>query len=296
MIVRPTDPSDIDRLVAFYAALPLEDCRMRFFSAFRPGRDFLQRWVDLTGDGGYGLVALVDDEVAGEAGYSLLPDGAGELAITIDRKWRGWLGVYLLDALVEAAADRGVPQLQAEVLLENHAMLALIRARGFVAVAHPDWTTVRLAIGTSGRVPDWPGVHERPRVLVEVRGAHWRAEAEARAAGLDVLACPGPTNRRHPDCPLLHGEQCPLAHGADAIVLAFPPEEPSAEAIASGHRQRHPDVALFIEPQFDGRAPVTPEGAVALPACTPSDEVAALIRHLALAPDAPGEPDTSGLS
>jgi hypothetical protein len=37
---------------------------------------------------------------------------------------------------------------------------------------------------------NWPGTHERPRLLVEVPGGRWHAEEAARAAGFQVLACP----------------------------------------------------------------------------------------------------------
>ena len=43
-----------------------------------------------------------DRTLVGEAGYTLLSDGDGELAITVDPEWRGWLGSWLLDALVDA--------------------------------------------------------------------------------------------------------------------------------------------------------------------------------------------------
>jgi GNAT superfamily N-acetyltransferase len=66
-------------------------------------------------EGGYRLVAAVsgpEDALVAEAGYAILPDGDGEFAFTVAPGWRGWrLGRYLLDAIVAAAAGRGVPNL-----------------------------------------------------------------------------------------------------------------------------------------------------------------------------------------
>ena len=71
---------------------------------------------------GYGVVAVVDhplEQIVGEADYFLLDNG--ELVITVAADWRGWLGPYLLDVLIEAAAARGVPNLEAEFLVERRA-------------------------------------------------------------------------------------------------------------------------------------------------------------------------------
>lgn len=59
---------DIDGLAALCAGLDPDDCRRRFFSAFRPSRPFLERIVTVAERGGFGLVATVsrdggDDEV-----------------------------------------------------------------------------------------------------------------------------------------------------------------------------------------------------------------------------------------
>lgn len=56
-------------------------------------------------------MAVISDDgerIVGEAEYILLPGGDGELAITVAPDWRGWLGPYLLDTLLEVAASRGV--------------------------------------------------------------------------------------------------------------------------------------------------------------------------------------------
>jgi hypothetical protein len=72
-------------------------------------------------------------------------DGNGEFTLTIASGWRGWLGPYLLDALVAAAAARGLPNLQADILTDNARMLALVSHRGYVT---PDreFSQVRIAV------------------------------------------------------------------------------------------------------------------------------------------------------
>ncbi|MGY6502599.1 MAG: N-acetyltransferase family protein [Acidimicrobiales bacterium] len=249
LTVRASRAEDLAAIDALYDRLSTDDLHRRFFSAARPPAAFLARWLERTHDDGFGLVGVVADDsgeqVVAEAGYVGLPDGSGELAVTVDPAWRGWLGHYVLDALVEAAAERGVATLQADVLLENRQMLALLDARGFATVDHPDWNTVRVVVGTTGRVPEWPGPHERPRVLVEVPGGRWHAQAELAEAGYQVLACPGPRRGPGGRCPHLDGEPCPLADGADAIVVSLALDE-AGRAIVAEHRRQHPGTPVCL--------------------------------------------------
>ncbi|HEX2562285.1 MAG TPA: GNAT family N-acetyltransferase [Acidimicrobiales bacterium] len=227
LTVRPVATTDVDGLVALYDGLSDDDRYRRFFSGFRPPRSFFERLVNVGERGGFGLVATMGAggdvaggaRIVGEASYELLPNGDGELAITVAADQRGWLGPYLLDALVEVAAARGVRNLEADVLVTNGRMLALLRSRGYATMGSNDWTTLRLVVGTAGRTPVWPAGHgatghsDRPRVLVEVPGGRWHAGAEADEAGLRVIACSGPRGAR-PRCPVLAGRPCPLAANA----------------------------------------------------------------------------------
>jgi acyl carrier protein/RimJ/RimL family protein N-acetyltransferase len=248
--VRPVTRSDIDGLARLYEELDPDSRYRRFFSAWRPSRSFLERLTTIVERGGAGVVAIAygDDgaeELVGEASYALLPNGDGELGITVADAWRGWLGHYLFDALLDAARAAGVPNLEAEVLVVNGPMLALARTRGCVTMAHPDWGVVRVLVGTSAAPPSWPGRHERTRLLVEGAGGRWHGEEEARMAGLDVLTCPGPLER--PRCPMLAGQPCPLAAAADAIVLSRPSEDPAWRTVVDGHGRFHPGVPVCVE-------------------------------------------------
>lgn len=260
--VRQVAAGDEDALSDLYAGLGPEDRQRRFFSSYQPGREFFERMTSVGERGGFGLVAVVDPggpapRIVGEAAYNLLPNGDGELGITVATGWRGWLGPYLVAVLCEAAAARGVPNLEAEVLVTNRPMLAVLRARGGANLGHSDWTTVRVLVGTSGPAPSWPGAHDRPRVLVEAPGGRWAAEEAAREAGIDVVVCGGPEGRRIP-CPALQGRACPLAEAADAIVVWSAPHDENGggdaegagetpwERLAEAHGQLHAGVPVCV--------------------------------------------------
>jgi len=290
--IRPITPADVDGLAALYEDLDDEDRHRRFFTSYRPGREFLERVAGSADSGGFGLVAVVaaegGDRIVAEADYTLLPDGDGELAVTVAGGWRGWLGPYLLDALLEAASARGVPNLQADILVTNQPMLALVRSRGYATMEHPDWTVVRVLIGTGTRTPTWPGPHDRPRVLVEVPGGHWHAEEAARAAGLQVLMCSGP-GASQTRCPALAGEPCPLAAGADVIVVSRPPGDERWQELVRAHPHLHAGVPICLEVPV-GSAGTEPEGACRVPSGD-DEAVVAFVGRLAGAGQ--GEPDAA---
>jgi len=243
---------DEEALGRLFAGLCDDDLYHRFFQAHMPGTRTLQAMVSTAERGGVGLVAegvdsdgLVD--VVGEATVERLPGGDGELAITVARRWRGWLGPYLLDALVEAAAARGIPDLEADILLENRPMLALVRARGFVTLDHYEYPSiVRVAIGAERSFPTWPGPHDRPRVLVEAVGGRWHAEVAARAAGFQVVVCPGPRAGTS-YCAPMRGLPCPLAAAADVIVADIPADKGGGKLLEA-HRALHRGVPICLEP------------------------------------------------
>jgi hypothetical protein len=286
--IREAVAADVDGLVELYEGLDDDDRYTRFFSMYHPDRAFFERMATADERGGCQLVAVASSareedgraRVIGEAGYALLPNGDGELAITIGKAWRGWLGPYLLDALVAEAARRNVANLEAEILLANRPMLALVRSRGYVTKDHTDWSTVHVVIGTTARSPRWPVSDDRPRVLVEAPGGRWRAAATARAADLDVLVCPGPVENRR--CPVLDGRECPLARDADVIVVAPPPEDERWQAVLDAHAELHAGVPVCVELTSDAEAADAslPEGVVRSPRGG-TRAVVALVQRLA---------------
>jgi hypothetical protein len=251
MTVRAMTVDDADRIRSLYEDLTLADRHRRFFGAFSPRIEWCREWASVGERGGFGVIALVggadDDEpvVAAEAGYTIREDGDGDLAITVAAPWRGWLGAYLLDVLVRRAAAQGVRNLQAEVLLDNGPMLALLRHRDAVAIEHSDGV-VRVSIGTSGTTPDWPPGETRPRILVEVAGRRWSGERSAEQAGFATTMCAGPDHRVKHGCPVLEGGRCPLADNADAIVVLLDPADERTRDLVEAHRRNSPGTPVLV--------------------------------------------------
>jgi hypothetical protein len=271
LIVRVASAADGERICELYQGLTSDDRRRRFFGAFTPREEWCREWASVGERGGFGVVAFVvgpdGDELVGEAGYAMRSDGDGDLAVTIARAWRGWLGAYLLDVLVRHAAAAGVANLQAEVMLENGPMLSLLQHRDPVSVGHEDGV-VRLSIGTSSSTPGWAPLERRPRVLVEVAGRRWSGEVAAEGSGLATAMCAGPSGRRRHGCPVLEGGSCPLADEADAIVVLLDPDDERSRQLVAAHRARSPGTPVLVrhsaspEVQLhDGCIEVAPDGA-----------------------------------
>lgn len=296
MEVRPTGVADAERICSLYESLSISDRHRRFFSAFKPRLEWCRQWADVGSRGGFGVIAIVhrsgeSDEVAGEAGYALQHDGDGDLAVTVAPTWRGWLGPYLLDLLVRRAAVAGPSNLQADVLLENGPMLSLLKRRDPVAMGHDDGA-VRLSVGTTGSVPTWPPADERPRVLVEVAGRRWSGERAAEAAGLATAMCAGPAGRGAHGCPVLEGGRCPLADGADAIIVLLDPDDERSAQLVRAHCRQSPGTPVLVRhrpPDGDTGESAGPSGCLDVE----SDGSAAVAQVLALVGHRPG-PDDQG--
>jgi RimJ/RimL family protein N-acetyltransferase len=283
--VRRPGPDDLPGIRALYDELSDDDRRRRFFSSFRPPNSFFEAKTSGDDPRRFGLVAAVPGEgIVGEASYVRIPNGNAEFGITVTRRWRGWLGHYLLDALVDAAAAQGIPNLEAEILRDNRPMLALARARGFAVRSH-EVNSVRLIMGTGGPTPTWTATDEHPRVLVEAHAGAWRGDAAATEAGVDALVCPGPTaSSGPPSCPLLRGERCPLVDEADIVVFALDPSDQQAAAILQAHlRDRPACLAVDEQAQQHEEVPV-PVGALRLSKDMPSKQILATLRELSRRP------------
>jgi GNAT superfamily N-acetyltransferase len=150
LTVRTVTQADVDGLDALFKGLSDDDRHHRFFSLRPPARTFVEQMTRAADEGGYRLVAVVSgprDALVAEAGYAILPDGDGEFALTVAPGWRGRrLGRYLLGAIVAAAAARGVPNLQADIMLGNARMLALVRDRGYITLHRDEFSDMRIAI------------------------------------------------------------------------------------------------------------------------------------------------------
>jgi hypothetical protein len=148
LTIRTVTKADVEGLGALFEGLSDEDRYFRFFGLSHPAREFLEQLARAEDEGGYRLVAVVSgpqDKLVAEAGYAILPDGNGEFALTVAAGWRGWLGPFLLDAVVAAAAARGVPNLQADILASNFRMLALVSRRGYTTL-YREGSELRVAV------------------------------------------------------------------------------------------------------------------------------------------------------
>jgi hypothetical protein len=111
---------------------------------------------------------------------------------------------------------------------------------------------------------------DRPRVLVEHADAAegLRIATALRQAGCAVAICPGPAAGAR--CPLVAGEGCAAAHGADVIVSSLPDDRPETAEVRPMLRVRCADVPLI-------------EGSALAP-----EQVAAAVREaIAVRADAP---------
>ena len=271
--LRPLVPSDIDGLGEFYRSLPRQDRHWRFFTNAAPPRRTVERYVALLGQPGWGVVAVTDDgAIVGEAGYARPTGGDGEFGITVAADWRG-LGSVLLDSITQHAALSGVG-LQADVLYDNRAMLALAAKRGYALIHTPDPSVLRITIGTATSVPAWPAGTPSPRLLVETSASRWRWAAAAEAAGFHIVCCPGASAFRNGRCPALQGQGCPLVEGSDAVVVALPADDPSRAALVAIHRFCPARVPVVLQEPAGGEPPPrTPDGMPSFPATASAAEV-----------------------
>lgn len=291
LLIRPVRPADVEGISALYESLGEDDLYFRFFQCHAPPAEIVEKMANPGERGGFRLVAEIRDRgdhgrLVAECGYEPLPDGDGELAITVARGARGWLGPYILDALMDVAAARGIANLEADILLENRRMLALVRARGYATMDHSTCPAiVRVLMGTGQRVPTWPRVGAHPRVLVETEGGRWHREAAARAAGIGVLVCPGPL-AKWSHCPALAGRPCPLACEADVIVHSITSDSETGDALLAAHERLHSSVPLCVEVRHGER-----EGQPRHPVVTPEMDDTAVLDLLPQL--ASGRPDTT---
>lgn len=272
LVVREVAEGDVDAISQLYGRLSSDDRYRRFFSHFGVRPTWVESWVARCRSEGLGLVAVAPaGHIVGEAAYVLQANGDGEFSLTVDHEWRGWLGPFLLDLLVELAAARGVPNLEAHILTENRPMRALVRRRNPVLAGDSEGAVQHVVIGTRpDRQASWPPVAGAPRVLVEAPGM-WAAADPATRAGFEVLGCSGPDQRAVGECPMRHGEACPLAAAADVIVVAVPSGSERARWLLDQHERLHPGVPLLV---VGGPTDLeVPAGGCRLAAGTPSAQV-----------------------
>jgi len=227
LVLRSTTVEDAEALGELYDGLTPEDRRRRFFCGFRPTDHFIRNWVTIGERGGCGLIAVVESDteppqLVGEAGCVPLSNGNAEFAITVAEGWRGWLGPYLLDVLIDEAADKGIENLEAEILLENRAMLALARHRGEAVAPHDDPTSVHTVISTTGTTPGWPPVRSRPQVLLETPGVWWPRRPTLALLATTCSPAPDRIGAQEATARRLPGDHVPSPKVSTPSLSTFP--------------------------------------------------------------------------
>ncbi len=138
IILRPIRPEDAEMEQAFVHELSEESRYLRFMRALDElTPEMLMRFTQIDYDREMAFVAIFtqgeETMEIGVARYSLQPDGeTAEFAVVIADAWQGCgLGSLLLEAVMDAARQRGVRLLMGEVLPHNTGMLKLAARMGF---------------------------------------------------------------------------------------------------------------------------------------------------------------------
>jgi len=134
--LRPIEPTDGERLVAFHDSLSPETNRLRFF-AFRPhlnDRD-VTRFTTVDHHDREAIIAMFGDELIGVARYDRVPETLdAEVAFVVSDGFQGTgVGSLLLEHLADRARAEGLERLIADTLVENRKMLKVFADSGLHA-------------------------------------------------------------------------------------------------------------------------------------------------------------------
>ena len=144
--LRPILPGDADALLRFHESLSERTRYLRFFGPYPriPPRD-LQRFTVVDHRARVAFICLLGDEIIAVGRYEGLPGDGGpggttgtagidsaEVAFVARDEHQGrGLGSILLEHLAAAARENGLRRFEAEVLVENHAMVRVFRQAGY---------------------------------------------------------------------------------------------------------------------------------------------------------------------
>jgi acetyltransferase len=160
--IRPIRPDDEPRLVDLYERLSRDSAYQRFFTLMR---HLPSDWYHFFANVDYVRRLALVAERETVAGVQLIGVGryepssepaTAELAFVVEDGWqeRG-LGAILLEAILDAAAARGIERFRADVLADNYRMLRLFTSRTRVEhqITESGVTAVRLRRADAGGPP-----------------------------------------------------------------------------------------------------------------------------------------------
>jgi RimJ/RimL family protein N-acetyltransferase len=135
--VRPATAADVRVMVELFATVAEE----RSGIASEPPVDLAERTARFAAGIAGSLVAVNGDQIIGMIHVEVARYGVGEIAMLVDREWRGHgVGSALLQAAIGWARgpgqDQGLHKLSLEVFAQNTAAIALYRKCGFVEEGH----------------------------------------------------------------------------------------------------------------------------------------------------------------
>jgi len=164
-IIRPICAEDEPRMVEFHKSLSDASVYLRFFQAqkleSRVAHERLIRRCFLDYDREMALVAELPNAHSGASELlgvgRLVRQGDGseaELGLLVTDRWQGCgVGTELLTRLIEIAQHEGIERIRAEMLSENHAMLALAKRFHFQMGQGKDYKTFTAALPLDSPAP-----------------------------------------------------------------------------------------------------------------------------------------------
>jgi len=142
VLVRPARTGDAQALQDLFYRMPPADVYTRFFRHLTSlPLSTAEHMTSVSFENEMTLLAVVGDwgseQVVGTVSYYRdATTGHADVAFMVDPEWKGRrLGTALRDAIVDTARRRGVVAFDADVLIENRAMLALFRSSGLPMTA-----------------------------------------------------------------------------------------------------------------------------------------------------------------
>jgi acetyltransferase len=150
--IRPIRPEDAAIEQNFVRSLSSESRHFRFMHGLNElTQPMLVRFTHLDYDRELALIAVQENaEVETELGvarYVMNTDGEScEFALVVADEWQNrGIGTALMQALIEAARQRGFKRIEGEILTENTNMRALVEKLGFSVDSNPAEMTIVLA-------------------------------------------------------------------------------------------------------------------------------------------------------
>jgi L-amino acid N-acyltransferase YncA len=126
--IRPAQAGDARALAELFASVAGE----RDGIATEPPVDIDERAALFSHTAGTSIVAVADMQVIGMLHIEVSRHGFGELAMLVDRGWRGrGVGSALMATAISWAREHGLHKLCLEVFAHNTAAIALYRKCGF---------------------------------------------------------------------------------------------------------------------------------------------------------------------